>query len=151
MLFSRLSLGAVLPLCIGTLASPLPAVPGSGLIKRQTTLNEFLSILLDHLPAINETITQASEVITDLDSVLAKLAGFQTTYNGLSSGSCAEYTVIFARGTSEPGNVGVLVGPPLFLALQDLTSDLTIQGVNDYAATVEGYLEGGDPSGSSEM
>jgi len=31
------------------------------------------------------------------------------------------------------------------------TSALTLQGVNDYAASVEGYLDGGDPVGSAEM
>ncbi|KAL1967662.1 hypothetical protein VTN77DRAFT_2919 [Rasamsonia byssochlamydoides] len=153
MLFPSLSLGALFPLFISTLASPLPTPEESNLVKKGTSLNEFLSILLDHLPAINDTINAASSIITDLDSVLADLAGLQTTYNELGSGSCTEYTVLFARGTSEPGNVGVLVGPPLFLALQNhiSSSDLTIQGVNNYAASVEGYLEGGDPSGSAEM
>jgi hypothetical protein len=46
-----------------------------------------------------------------------------------------------------------LVGPPLFEALDDKfgASALTIQGVNDYSASVQGYLAGGDPNGSAEM
>jgi hypothetical protein len=49
--------------------------------------------------------------------------------------------------------VGVLVGPPLFDALlaQFGNSALTIQGVNNYAASVPGYLTGGDATGSTEM
>jgi cutinase len=154
MLF-KLSIGALLPFFLGTLASPLPvpADPSSLLIERNAPLNQFLSVLVDYLPAINETLSDASNVITDLDTVLADFLGLQTTYNQLGSGSCTAYTVLFARGTSESGNVGVLVGPPLFMALQSLMkpSDLTIQGVNNYAANIEGYLAGGDPAGSAEM
>lgn len=130
-------------------ASPLP------LSQRNTVLNEFLSDLLNYLPDINTTINDATTIITDLDALLAKLIGATTTENQLISGagSCAEYTLIWARGTSEPGNMGVLVGPPLVWALQDVVgkSGLTIQGVNDYSASVDGYLEGGDPSGSANM
>lgn len=64
-------------------------------------------------------------------------------------------TLLFARGTTEPGNVGILVGPPLILALNELSStsasNLAIQGVNSYAATVTGYLAGGDAIGSAAM
>jgi hypothetical protein len=129
-------------------ATPLP------LEQRNTVLNEFLSDLLEYLPDINTTINDATSIITDLDDVLADLTGAKTTENQLTSGgSCAKYTLIWARGTSEPGNMGVLVGPPLVWALQDVvgTSGLTIQGVNDYSASVDGYLEGGDPSGSANM
>lgn len=131
-----------------TQATPLP------LEQRNTVLNEFLSDLLEYLPAIDTTIEDAASIITDLDILLADIIGAKTTENQLTSGgSCAEYTLIFARGTSEPGNMGVLVGPPLVWALQAVvgTSGLTIQGVNDYSASVDGYLEGGDPSGSSNM
>ncbi|KAF3407627.1 hypothetical protein DPV78_001033 [Talaromyces pinophilus] len=131
-----------------TRASPLP------LEQRNTVLNEFLSDLLDYLPEINTTINDATTILTDFEALLAKLIGVTTTENQLvSGGSCAEYTLIWARGTSEPGNMGVLVGPPLVWALQDVvgTSGLVIQGVNDYSASVDGYLEGGDPSGSSNM
>lgn len=49
--------------------------------------------------------------------------------------------------------VGILVGPPLFDALIDQfgNSALTIQGVNKYTASVQGYLAGGDAAGSAEM
>lgn len=125
--------------------------------KRNTLLNDFLTYLLDNLPDIDEALTDATSIITDLDDLLADLTGADTTENELtdlaSGSSCAEYTVIFARGTAEPGNVGVLVGPPLFWALEDIvgTDGLTIQGVNDYPASVKGYVEGGSPEGSSDM
>jgi hypothetical protein len=41
----------------------------------------------------------------------------------------------------------------LFDALDDKlgSSAITIQGVNDYSASVQGYLAGGDSNGSAEM
>jgi cutinase len=49
--------------------------------------------------------------------------------------------------------VGILVGPPFFDALRALvgSGNVNVQGVNDYSASVAGYIEGGDPVGSAEM
>ncbi|KAK1844903.1 Cutinase 3 [Colletotrichum chrysophilum] len=61
--------------------------------------------------------------------------------------------VVFARGTYEIGNVGVLVGAPFLQVLRELSiSGLTIemQGV-EYAANMTGYQLGGDPEGSQKM
>lgn len=135
-----------------TLASPLPELSNRAQDKRDQALNTFLAILLDHLPTLDGTITEVVGVLTAFENVLAFLTGQKTTYNELG-GSCKAYTVIFARGTTEPGNVGILVGPPLFQALRDKVSSsaLTIQGVNKYSASIDGYLTGGDKSGSAEM
>lgn len=126
---------------------------GLPLVLRNTLLNEFLTALLQNLPDVNEDLNDGTDIITDLDTVLGKITGATTTYNELGNGSCADYTLIFARGTAEPGNFGVLVGPPFVWALQDIvgTDGLTIQGVNDYSASVAGYLAGGDADGSSNM
>ncbi len=134
------------------LSSPLPDIGSKDLAKRETALNAFLAVLLDYLPALDGTISSLVGVLTAFENLLAELTGEQITYNELG-GACTEYTVIFARGTSEPGNVGILVGPPFFNALEPLVgkSALTIQGVNDYSASIDGYLEGGDPVGSAEM
>lgn len=59
-----------------------------------------------------------------------------TTENGVTNGGCcAELTVVFARGTSESGNVGTVSGPPMFKSLRSkLGADkVTVQGV-DYPA-----------------
>ena len=73
------------------------------------------------------------------------------TQNGLS-GACKALTIIFARGTTESGNVGSLVGPPFFQAVADLIGEdqLAVQGV-DYPATVDGFFAGGDADGSAKM
>lgn len=61
-------------------------------------------------------------------------------------------TVIFARGTTESGNVGTLVGPPFFSALATAigSENLAVQGV-EYAADIAGFLAGGDAAGSKKM
>ncbi|PQE16247.1 hypothetical protein CJF32_00010744 [Rutstroemia sp. NJR-2017a WRK4] len=120
--------------------------------KRNTPLNAFLTILLEYLPPIDGTISAVTGVLTAFENLISDLTGVSDTYNQLG-GACTKYTVIFARGTSEPGNVGILVGPPFFYALEAAvgTSSLTIQGVNNYAASVATYLAGGDPVGSAEM
>lgn len=75
------------------------------------------------------------------------------TENDLTNGSpCKAMTVIFARGTTESGNVGTLSGPPMFGALSTAVgpANLAVQGV-DYGATIPQFLEGGDPTGSALM
>ncbi|KAJ7886826.1 cutinase [Mycena olivaceomarginata] len=68
------------------------------------------------------------------------------------SGPCRAVTFIFARGTNEDGNVGARVGPPVIADLRAAlgTTGIAAQGV-DYDASVLGYLEGGDPTGSTTM
>ncbi|KAJ7708628.1 cutinase [Mycena metata] len=57
--------------------------------------------------------------------------------------------VIFARGTTEPAPIGIVVGPPaLKAALPGKT--LSFAGVN-YPTSIPGFLEGGDPQGSKTM
>ncbi|KAH8667578.1 cutA, cutinase A [Tricladium varicosporioides] len=61
-------------------------------------------------------------------------------------------TVVFARGTTEPGNVGLLAGPEFFDALTDMlgAKNVDVVGV-EYGATIEGFLQGGDKQGSALM
>lgn len=67
--------------------------------------------------------------------------------------ACSDMTIIFARGTTEPGTVGLLAGPPFFNAVTSQLggkATLTTQGV-DYPANIAGFLAGGDPAGSQTM
>ncbi|KAF7314642.1 Cutinase [Mycena kentingensis (nom. inval.)] len=66
--------------------------------------------------------------------------------------ACSDVIVVFARGTTEPGTIGTVVGPPLLAALQMALAgkSVTMTGV-PYAADVGGFLEGGDPAGSATM
>ncbi|KAK5124420.1 hypothetical protein LTR85_001637 [Meristemomyces frigidus] len=62
---------------------------------------------------------------------------------------CTALTVIFARGTSESGNIGSVAGPPMFKQLiSDLgASDVTLQGV-DYPASASGNADCGSDGGA---
>lgn len=104
-----------------------------------------------------KTITTLLSLLTLTSALAAPLHPRQLatsdTENDLTDGSaCKAVTVIFARGTTESGNVGTLAGPPFFAALAtDIgASNLAVQGV-DYAADIAGFLEGGDPTGSQTM
>lgn len=101
---------ALLSLGLNAHAIPLAEPNEVHVAKRGAALNAFLNYLLSYLPAINTTITDATSIITGLDSILADLTGAQETYNELG-GACREYTVIFARGTAEPGNVSTQISP----------------------------------------
>ena len=55
------------------------------------------------------------------------------TENQLTDGTpCRAITILFARGTTESGNVGTLAGPPFFQALANEVgaSDVAVQGVS---------------------
>ncbi|ORY11428.1 cutinase, partial [Clohesyomyces aquaticus] len=75
-----------------------------------------------------------------------------STQNDLKNGECRAMTVIFARGTTEGGNMGTLTGPPFVQALGKMVGaeNLAVQGV-DYPADVAGFLAGGDADGSKLM
>jgi len=134
-------------------ASPVPIVSKrSELAGRQTPLNAFLDTLLNSIPVIDGTLDTVASSLTTFEVLLAALTGEKTTYNDLN-GPCKPYTVVFARGTTEPGNVGILAGPPFFDALREKlgSANVAVQGVNNYHANIDGYLEGGEASGSQSM
>ncbi|KAG6855912.1 hypothetical protein H0H87_009478 [Tephrocybe sp. NHM501043] len=66
--------------------------------------------------------------------------------------SCAAVTVYFARGTTEPGTLGTIVGPPFQAALQTALAGQTLEFVGiPYPATIAGFLVGGDQGGATTM
>ncbi len=90
--------------------------------------------------------------MSTLSTELSKHDDFSVTRNDLTNDPCQRVTVIFARGTAELGNVGALVGPPFFNALEVILGapDVAIQGV-DYEADIAGYLAGGDAAGAADL
>ncbi|KAF2124450.1 carbohydrate esterase family 5 protein [Dothidotthia symphoricarpi CBS 119687] len=105
---------------------------------------------------LETTDLTAEEYFLTLASPLAKRQYSSSTYNQLTDGTpCRPVTLIYARGTSQQGNVGdsAAVGPLFFNNLARLvggTSQLAIQGVT-YSASVAGFLAGGDATGSTTM
>lgn len=82
----------------------------------------------------------------------ASAAAVVTTRNELLEGRCAPIIVLFARGTTEPGNVGDDVGPFFFDQLLALRpGKVIVQGTNDYPATILDYLFGGSDTGAFFM
>lgn len=128
-------------------ALPVPQAPSN-------PINAILAALVN-LPIIGQAVNGISDALTTFEQDLAVATGTQTTENdpeGASSASCAPMSVVFARGTTEPGNVGLVTGPPFFDALEAMlgTGQVAVQGV-DYSASIEGFLDGGDKQGSQVM
>lgn len=169
-------LASLILLCASTIASPIArpqdAAPDVA-TKQNTTVsadpdgfghgkggggagggapNSPLNVLLaavGKLPVIGVELKVIGDLLTTVEATLAKTLGVDTTE---SESGCTAMTVIFARGTTEPGNVGLVTGPPFFDALKAMlgAKSVTIQGVN-YGATIEGFLEGGEPDGGTIM
>jgi len=115
-------------------------------------LNTVLYWITNLFP-FNVLVEDAGDLTTRAESVLASLVGIPTTQNTVVDGQCATITIIFARGTSEVGNVGIIVGPESFDAVAarlNIDATLAVQGV-EYAASIPGFLQGGDPAGSQQM
>jgi len=162
-----MKISAVLPLLFLGQALALPTIAPAtdgpirrahlgALAKRSTPVNKILSLVVGLFP-VNIAVDQVSDLINIAEKGLAIALGIETAENGLagiSSGGarCADVTVVFARGTTEAGNVGAIVGPPFFDAIRDKLGDATlaVQGV-EYPADVPGFLQGGDAGGSRKM
>lgn len=143
----KFATGLLPVLALGAQALTIP----SGLQPR-FDVNGILSLVSKLFP-FDVTLEAAQKLTVAAEEALALAEGFKTTRQDLDSGNCGDLLVIFARGTDEPGNVGALVGPPFFKALEGALGSshtLAVQGV-EYEATVSDYLEGGDPAGSQEM
>ncbi|PNP49643.1 hypothetical protein THARTR1_09654 [Trichoderma harzianum] len=102
------------------------------------TINEFLTELAKIMP-IGDTVSAACNLIGDAEDVAADLFDISNTEND----ACGDVTVLFARGTCDPGNVGVLVGPWFFDSLEAALGNkrVGVKGV-PYPASVQGFLSG---------
>ncbi|KAM0529507.1 hypothetical protein ACHAPS_000916 [Verticillium nonalfalfae] len=65
--------------------------------------------------------------------------------NELTLGGCRDVIFVFARGTSEQGNMGTLVGPPLSSGLKSTYGDSRVatEGINYAAIPAPNFLPGG--------
>lgn len=153
MLFSTYILSAFIGLAVANpVAIPEPVPAPATALSRRGDLNDLLSKILDIVPGLLGNINAVASLIPATQTFLALVTGTELTYNQLGN-KCTDYTFIFARGTCDAGNVGLFTGAPMVEALQDLvgSSKVLIQGVNNYAADVKGYLDDGDATGSAEL
>jgi hypothetical protein len=109
-----------------------------------STFSYILTALLTVLNFVNAAPAPAPADLEERQSL-------NPTRNDLS-GPCKPITVLFARGTVELGNVGLLAGVPFVNALGMIVgfSNVAVQGV-DYPADIPGYLLGGSASGTKTL
>ncbi|KAJ5498117.1 Cutinase [Penicillium expansum] len=123
---------------LGALESLLPGLSGS---SSSSDSSSSLSSGLDALKGLIPGLSSSSSGTSSLaGNGLSSLTGSgSSTENGVTQNAgCKEYTLIFARGTTELGNMGSVIGPPLATQLNSLTGDkVTVQGV-DYPADAAG-------------
>ena len=103
-------------------------------------------------PVPSATAPSASEIASAVAGCQG-VSAVGVTSNDIVNGICKPFTLIFARGTTESGNIGNIVGPPFVLALQNAfgASNVAVQGVNNYPATTTDYCTGGSISGSQNL
>ncbi|PWW77665.1 Carbohydrate Esterase Family 5 protein [Tuber magnatum] len=140
MIFSAAVLSVLLP---AALARPRPDVSSLAV--------DFRSFRTTPDSSPVETLQAALRKIRADKAGKTTSAAVAATRSELIAGRCNDIIVIFARGTTEPGNVGDDVGPSFFDALAALEPGrVIVQGVN-YPADILGYLQGGSDSGASDM
>jgi cutinase len=93
--------------------------------------------------ATKNTLLPARLATPNFKSYIAK-AG--TLMFGMQNPICSAVTLIFARGTTEVGNMGTCVGPDLAAELRKVIPSLSVQGV-DYPANSAGDTRYGASGG----
>ncbi|KAK0102929.1 hypothetical protein ONS95_000879 [Cadophora gregata] len=135
-------LQALLFLLLPTLTGAAPFI-GSGILD---TIEGLLGTTNSSLAA------GLTALLGDHGSVIFQ-NGLMDEKTNRTTRHCPRMAVIFAKGASEPGNVGILAGPPFFAAIAEYmngTNQLAIQGVN-YEAQAAGFLAGGSVKGATMM
>ncbi|CCF35717.1 cutinase [Colletotrichum higginsianum] len=131
------------------LAAPLESVP-------PVVRSEVGAFPIAELEAYyNAAYSVKPEEADALHPTISKRQYNGDTFNQLTDGTpCRKVTLIWARGTTQSGNVGEAgsEGPVFFNALASRVgaSNLAVQGV-DYPASIFGFLAGGDAGGSTTM
>ncbi|KAG8409559.1 hypothetical protein J3459_017385 [Metarhizium acridum] len=134
--------------CSFAAGAPVSDVGYTAIEKRDFNLNAFLAAIVEIFP-VNVPVNGICTALGIGETALAAAFGLKVNANRRG---CADVTVVFARGTCDPGNVGTLVGPPFFGALEAAigsSKSVAIQGV-EYPATVDGYLRA-DPAAGVTM
>ncbi|KAF4555314.1 Cutinase-like protein 3 [Elsinoe fawcettii] len=111
-----------------------------------------LSTILSLLPLALANPIPSDPLSSSLEldaNILKRATGYTggNTASDVTNGACAPLTVIFARGTTERGTLGSVIGPPLFSALKSkLNNNVALQGVS-YPASAAGNANLGADGG----
>ncbi|EAW19003.1 carbohydrate esterase family 5 protein [Aspergillus fischeri NRRL 181] len=117
-------------------ASGLSGLSGLGGLSG---LNGLSASTTDSSAEASTSGTAATSSDSNSGVALSGLLGGSITENGVKNkDACQPLTFIFARGTSELGNMGSIAGPPVATKLRSLLNNkVVVQGV-DYPASIEG-------------
>jgi hypothetical protein len=130
--------GAIYPIPGNSTISVNSTIPGNSTTTSTPAITTSTSQRLD------KRFRAASRVVTpNVNNYISK-AG--TLMFGMQNPVCSDVTLIFARGTTEVGNMGTCVGPELAEALRKEIPSLSVQGV-DYPANSEGNTRYGASGG----
>lgn len=107
-------------------AAPVETVPT---LSKRFDINSLLAELLGIFP-LNVIVNDLQGFLVGALQDVADGLGIQTTQN--ADTACATVTILYARGTDEPGNVGVIVLPAFSEAVQSkVTGSVLVQGTNN--------------------
>lgn len=107
-------------------AAPIHTTPT---LAKRFDINTLLAELLGIFP-LNVIVNDLQDFITGSLQDVANGLGIQTTLN--AGTTCATVTILYARGTDEPGNVGVIVLPAFEDAVQSkIKGSVAVQGTNN--------------------
>jgi cutinase len=93
------------------------------------------------VPPVPRRLTLALAVVAS--SLTLTGAGVTATATSASAATCADVDVAVARGTGEPGTLGVIVGDPVYAALK---SRVTTRSLSSYAVDYPADLSAGSAS-----
>ncbi|WQF84680.1 Putative cutinase/acetylxylan esterase, alpha/Beta hydrolase [Colletotrichum destructivum] len=120
-----------------------PAMEVSDLELRQDAQVQDIPDILAKLPS--GALNAAGKLLTPIKEELVQSVGIDTTRDNLARNvACADITVVFARGTTKSGNIGLVTGPPFFDALKEQPGgrSVAIQGI-EYPVTLTGFNRNG--------
>ncbi|KOS17221.1 Cutinase [Escovopsis weberi] len=106
-------------------------------------IDTFLAEIASLFPA-SFLINSGCDLISFGENAAADIFGIPDTRND----PCGDVTMIFARGTCDAGNIGVLVAPFVARSIQENLGrrTLAVKGLT-YPASVVDYLTGSKPNG----
>ena len=126
-------------------SSPSAKPPGSKYpIPSNSTTASTQPITTSTSHKLDKRFRATSRIVTP--NVKHYIAKAGTLMFGMQNPVCSDVTLIFARGTTEVGNMGTCVGPELAEALRDVIPSLSVQGV-DYPANSAGDTKYGASGG----
>lgn len=127
---------------LGALSSLIPSTGGGSFT------GSGLGALSSLIPSSGSTDSSGLSGLGDLSGLGKRQLGGSTTENGVTSNQgCQPLTFIFARGSTEMGNMGSVVGPVVASALKSqLNNKVTVQGVT-YDAGIASNAELGANGG----